>query len=236
MKYIVVSPHIDDAFLSIGGLISDLLNRGHQVETDYIFTICNWTNPDPLYKPVLESSDVPTVTGIRKEEEARVSRIAGHRYHFYDFPDWTLRDGYSAEDSIKMVENIARRLAERAEDGAILIFPVGLQHPDHLLIREIGVSLLEAGRTIAFYEDLPYMSCGDIDFHEFCKTIKDKGFKPRSNAIDMNAKIGILHEYRTQISESWLRDIRNYSYNIPDDRYYERCWYFGDAGDPFELR
>jgi hypothetical protein len=106
----------------------------------------------------------------------------------------------------------------------LFFFPLGVSHPDHLIIREIGLYLLGKGCKILFYEDMPYLNCGLYDLSRFYACMGEAGFRPVSVCIDFEEKLAVLQLYDSQVSYEWLKDIMNYSYCTRDGQYYERYW------------
>ena len=66
MKHVFISPHIDDAMLSMGGLIIKLMSENRTVDILYIFTITDWVNPEigPGKKYVKETTMISNIRNI----------------------------------------------------------------------------------------------------------------------------------------------------------------------------
>lgn len=220
---IIVSPHIDDAMLSMGGTICNWRLTNNDVKIKYIFSISDWCNEEVVLQSEYRK-DVEWVTRQRKDEEQSIQREIQHDCEYFDFLDCPLRSNFDSPDTVEMVSEITKRLIDSINVSDICIFPLGLQHPDHILVREIGVELLKDNYSVFFYEDMPYMADSDYDFHDFVISLENLGLTSFCQTIDINKKKSLLSLYRSQVSQSWIRSIVNYSYNPSSNQFYERFW------------
>jgi hypothetical protein len=101
---------------------------------------------------------------------------------------------------------------------------LGINHVDQVLVRQIGLTLLKKGYDIILYEDLPYAALGYFNYEESYNSIIKNNFRPYFMEIDIENKILDLTLYSTQVSDSWLKDIKNYSYSLKENKFYERFW------------
>jgi LmbE family N-acetylglucosaminyl deacetylase len=223
MKYVFISPHIDDAFLSVGGLIMKLISENKEVNIEYIFTMSGWTNPEAISGKSY-GNDPIKISNLRKSEEAAIGRIIKYNYSFWDYLDNPLRRGLQNEEQQAMIDDMQLRLMRSVNKTDLFFFPIGLHHPDHILIRDLGIDLLRKGLNINFYEDMPYLTFGGYEKREFYRTVSEKGLIPESENIDFQKKSSLLLKYESQVSDSWLKDIMNYSYNVENNSYQERWW------------
>jgi hypothetical protein len=97
-------------------------------------------------------------------------------------------------------------------------------HPDHILIREIGNELMKDNYEIWFYEDLPYAAWLDPEAEKLYETLYRSGLKPEILEIDFARKAHLITCYNSQVSRGWINDIRNYSYSLNANKYFERFW------------
>jgi len=173
MRWIYISPHLDDAVLSAGGLIHDQARAGTDVE---IWTlVCGFPpegEPGP-FAQVLHfqwgfASAQETVRARRAEDERAASIVGAKTVHF-DFPDCIYRRGayrgellypldvfvtpHPAEADLpgQMAAALASRLT--AEDVLVCPLTVG-GHADHVLVRRAVERL---GRPLWYYADVPYV-------------------------------------------------------------------------------
>lgn len=221
----IVSPHIDDAFLSMGGTIINWINQGKDLEIIYPFTLSNWTNPLNISKIIFEK-DTEKITKLRKREEKKINENLRYKYIFLDFPDRGIKPDWSDVETAKMKVDVKERLLLQLNKDATIYFPIGINHFDHILVREIGKELIdEYNYNIHFYEDLPYIAHMS-NFQDFYKVIEENSVNPYWEKIDIKSKIEILKNYKSQVEESWLKLINLYSYSPKDNHYYERFWKF----------
>jgi LmbE family N-acetylglucosaminyl deacetylase len=219
----IVSPHIDDAIFSIGGLISKLARRNEEISIHYVFTLSEWTNPEASSNPV-HNSGVETVTAERKKEERSISSIVSYGINFFDFLDFPLRPKTDASE-IDMIKSIASRIRRIVDRHEVVFFPVGITHPDHVIVGIIGRTLFDEGYNVMFYEDLPYAARATAN-HEYAQWLLAHQFESQLERISIESKINLMNLYRSQTSEEWIRHVREYSYsfNPVDHNSYERFW------------
>jgi LmbE family N-acetylglucosaminyl deacetylase len=212
----IISPHIDDAILSLGGFISSFKNSGNIV-IKYIFSISDWTNARAIGGKVYKKN-AQSVTLLRKNEEMKASELLNYRYEYLDLLDFPLRRNVTDSET---VETIRKNLTGSIGKDEICFFPLGLSHPDHVLIREIGFALKEEGYLVLFYEDLPYVFSADSSVQNL---VESKQLESASIMIEMESKLEAIKVYRSQIPHEWIRDVIYHSYDAPSNSYKERFW------------
>jgi LmbE family N-acetylglucosaminyl deacetylase len=218
----IVSPHIDDAFLSLGGNILKWINRGEAVRVFNVFTISNWVSEANLSGKKYPKDQV-IISAVRKQEEALLSDQIGYSYECWDFLDKPLRTGFLPDQIESMTRTIAAKILENVRPGHPVFFPLGLAHEDHMLIKEISHEVMNNFLETYYYEDLPHLCSIDRDFCElFSSAVRGKSFV--TERIDFATKAALLKTYGSQVEPSWLELMKNYSYNICDNHYYERYW------------
>jgi LmbE family N-acetylglucosaminyl deacetylase len=155
----VLSPHQDDAGLSLAMTIRAAARRGGRVRIVNCFTVSG-------YAPHSEARTSQEVGVVRGREDREFAERVGETVEIVDLglEDAPIRLACRVEQVRRMGVGRsemaeADALAERAAaiaDGTVLA-PLGLgRHIDHLIAREAGIRLARAGRAVAFYEDLPY--------------------------------------------------------------------------------
>jgi len=171
MRWIYISPHLDDAVLSAGGLIHDQVNAGMQVE---IWTIlCGFPPPGELspfaqvlhYQWGIASAD--ELIRSRRAEDEKACHMVGAKPVYFDYLDCIYRRGknddwlYSYifvpphEDEADLSARIAESISARLEPTDQLVCQLGLgSHVDHVLVRR-AVELLQ--RPLLYYTDIPYL-------------------------------------------------------------------------------
>ncbi|MRR49954.1 MAG: hypothetical protein EG825_03415 [Rhodocyclaceae bacterium] len=179
-RVLVLEPHMDDAALSVGGLMWALRN---QCEFTLV-SIAGYSNFTSYYFLDREYFDVEKISALRKAESELVMRLLGGRHTMLNESDtplryqpgnWTL-DWYrrnrrcvnarldhcaSAEEIATCAEAISRVLKET--DAEEIWLPLGVGgHADHELSRNACLRALEQHGGIEqrvslyFYQDVPY--------------------------------------------------------------------------------
>lgn len=232
----IISPHIDDAFLSMGGCISNWLSSGEKVKIIYIFTKSSWTSTKPISN-IKYPANIKTITALRKAEESNLQNSAGHNVYYLDWYE----SGHRSKKSMlvnfllhgsmpisqnKMIRKIGDQLLEILDRDVTTYFPLAMGkwiHPDHAITKLLGLSLLKKGFKIAVYEDLPY--CSHINAKEINSNFSDSvTFTPVYEEIDMDKKINLLEYYQSQMSQEWLQTVRDYGLSLRNGKDYERYW------------
>ena len=219
---LVLSPHSDDAALSVGGVVAGrLLPAPLRVLT--LFGRSHYTREGGF------GGDVEKVTALRIREDRAWSRTVGARLESWTLPEALLRPdepSIFAEATMRAPrEPVPRWL--RAPLSALLrntrpkvvAVPLGLgDHRDHLQTRRAaidGIATLPASLRprLVFYEDLPYAS-----------RLSEGGIRSRVAAVDpglrpvwlrlgdaLGAKIDALRCYPSQLEEEDLRAVRRHA-------------------------
>ncbi len=220
----VISPHVDDAVLSIGGLISILLENKQEVIVHYIFSISNWTNSASIANRGKIKKKTAYVTSLRKDEEKNVSNQLGHRYEFMDLIDFPLRNTNDKKSETFLTNKIVLALSEKINKNETCIFPIGHKHPDHKLVGLAAKMFIALGYKVHFYEDLPYAFRHQQDHETTLDSMMQLGYDSDYFQIDIKKKLSLLKLYESQMSDEWLDIIKCYSYNLMDNKFYERVW------------
>ncbi|MBU2609906.1 MAG: PIG-L family deacetylase [Chloroflexi bacterium] len=171
MRWIYISPHLDDAILSCGGLIWEQTHAGTQVE---IWTVCTGDPLDGPLSPFAEVLHAEWGTGAdtparRRQEDMAACRTVGARYRHLSIPDCIYRSGqdgawlYDPNTLMgeihpadrPLVETLRAFLAAILKPEDILVCPLTVGgHADHRLTRA-AVEALE--RPLRYYADIPYL-------------------------------------------------------------------------------
>jgi len=172
MRWIYISPHLDDAVLSCGGLMHAQAQRGLAVE--------NWTilagdpPPGPLsdFAQTLHilwgTGDAMSTLALRRREDLAASAFVGARAVHLGFVDCIYRRGPGGDllypESVfvppsPLEADLPDRIVAVLEAGLrpddVLVCPLALgSHLDHFLVRRAVEHL---GRPLRYYADFPYM-------------------------------------------------------------------------------
>lgn len=218
MRWIFLSPHLDDAVLSCGGLIFELVQSGQEVQ---IWTVCAGDPPPDQLSPLAQELHARWQTGadapaVRRGEDIIASRLLGALPVHFPIPECIYRlspdDGQPLiktneelfqplpESEKPLVTQAARMISARLNAQDRLVSPLAIGgHIDHHLVRNAAESLQ---RGLYYYGDYPYLALagnrfgGQIDPHWLTF---DRPVSPRA----MEAWQRAVAAYRTQISTFW---------------------------------
>lgn len=161
----VVSPHFDDAPLSLGQSMLDGSLARCRVRVEVLFgrsSFTRWVHPT--------RSRASAVSLWRRGEEALAQARFGYRVRTHDLEDVLLRTGELDPDVIRdagadvavdpLIDDVVARVRRIRGRGGLVLVPAGIgDHRDHRLVAEAGRRLaLEHDDLIGFYEDQPYAS------------------------------------------------------------------------------
>lgn len=172
MTWIFLSPHLDDAVLSCGGLIAELVRQGQIVE---VWTICAGDPPPGHLSPLAESLHQRWETPenpveIRRSEDRRACFLLGAGFRHFSIPDCIYRRNpvtgepliRENEDLFQPLPEVERPLAEDLRQQLAVSLPADSQvvspltlggHIDHHLVRCAAEGL---NHRLLWYADYPY--------------------------------------------------------------------------------
>jgi LmbE family N-acetylglucosaminyl deacetylase len=171
MRWIYISPHLDDAVLSAGGFLYEQAQAGVPVE---IWTIVCGFPPAGELTPFAQmlhqmwgTSTAEETVKLRRAEDVKAASIVGAKTVHFDVPDCIYRRGpdskplYSNvfvllhEEEAHLPDQIARTIAPRlkADDQVICQLGVG-GHVDHILVRQAVERL---SLPLWYAADIPYL-------------------------------------------------------------------------------
>ena len=173
MEWIYLSPHLDDAALSCGGLIWEQVRSGEQVS---VWTICAGDPPARELSPFALSLHERwgTFSGsmaARRAEDIASCAVLGAAADHFPVPDCIYRtspDGstflYDSEESLtgpvhpadqSLVDELRDELSRNLPSGSNVVCPLAIgDHVDHHLVRNAVEGL---GRELFYYVDFPYV-------------------------------------------------------------------------------
>lgn len=171
MRWIYLSPHLDDAVLSAGGLIYEQAKAGIPVE---IWTFMSGYAAESDVSPFAQIlhtqwgfSSAEETARRRREEDERAAAVLGARAIHFDFLDCIYRRGADGEwlyldiyapphvaDAALPVQ-IAETISAGLEPDDVLVTQLAVgSHVDHVIVRQ-GAELL--GRPLFYAIDVPYI-------------------------------------------------------------------------------
>jgi LmbE family N-acetylglucosaminyl deacetylase len=171
MRWIYISPHLDDAVLSAGGFLYEQAQAGVPVE---IWTIVCGFPPAGELTPFAQMLHQMWGTGtaeetvkLRRAEDVKAASIVGAKTVHFDVPDCIYRRGPDGEPlylnvfiqlheaEARLPDQIAQTIALRlkADDQVICQLGIG-GHVDHILVRQAVERL---NRPLWYAADIPYL-------------------------------------------------------------------------------
>ncbi|MGB2957040.1 MAG: PIG-L family deacetylase [Anaerolineales bacterium] len=171
MKWIYLSPHLDDVIYSCGGLIWEQTLAGEAVE---IWTICAADPPDEPLSPFAETLHQNWGLGknavhVRREEDRKASQVVGAVPRYFSFLDCIYRKSdsgnyyYLSDQDLfggldpgeaNLIITLTEELKDQLPAAARIVVPLGIgNHVDHDLTRKAASRL---GKPLYYYADYPY--------------------------------------------------------------------------------
>ena len=172
MKYIYLSPHLDDVVFSCGGLIWEQTQKGHDVE---IWTIFSADPPEgelsPLAKSIHQDWDLDEdPIQVRRKEDLNACQILGARPKYLPYLDCIYRKSPQGEGIYQTVQDIfggldpaerelidllSQDLENQLPSDAVITAPLGIgNHVDHEITRK---AVRELESPVFYYADFPYL-------------------------------------------------------------------------------
>ena len=174
MIWIYLSPHLDDAVLSCGGLIHKQVRQGDQVA---VWTICAGDPPKEPFSDFAQGQHAMwnldgEAAAARRVEDQQACEALGASWRHFSVPDCIYRrspdDGralYASEEAIfgpvdpaegPLISGLAEDLARGLPAGAQVVIPLGVGgHVDHRLTCHAAGSL---PFFLWYYAELPYVN------------------------------------------------------------------------------
>lgn len=192
MRWIYISPHLDDAVLSAGGLIHEQTQAGDAVE---IWTFMCGFPKDKELSPFAQRlhemwgmSSAEEVVRGRRAEDVKAAACVGAKSVHFDYLDCIYRRGKNGEwlysdvfipphaDDADVAAQIAKSISSnlKPDDKLVCQLAIG-SHVDHVLVRQ-ATELV--GRPLFYDADIPY----DFNFPDEL-TPKTAGMKKTAHAV-----------------------------------------------------
>ncbi len=176
---LVLSPHLDDAALSVGGWLSARSAAGLGGERSRVLTVFagipNYASlaASPLVARLHRAMGDPAdPVAVRRGEDIAAMAILGATPVHGDrldacyrmrgacpaYPTWKAVTGKWSEDERALPAEIAGEIARDLEaQDTLICAPLAIgDHIDHRIVREAGLRLALLGRDVLFFEDVPY--------------------------------------------------------------------------------
>ena len=253
--HLYVSPHLDDAVLSVGGLICAQLMAGDRV---VIATVCTadtplaievhrrWGNPDAPYAQ-RRREDIAACLALGGAE-CRHLGLPDAIYRFRaDLPDCRYETfeelfgpipSWDRDFSMNVGAAVDRLAAELQPDQVIGPLGVG-RHIDHLHLRNV-VLRMSSARTVGFYEEQPYSTgrhphAAPDPVRVAVRTCPIPVW-PKTHLMDWGVKTNAIQCYESQLPELFgptrpgIEVMTEYSRKLDASQVtMERVWYADPA-------
>ncbi|EML6324644.1 PIG-L family deacetylase [Bacillus cereus] len=254
---IIVSPHPDDAVLSLAGTIGHFLRNNERCLVVNIFNgrfegnealseIAMKYLKEDLNVQTVSLSDAYNLQKIRMKEDYSALCYIGVESQNLNYKDAIYRGNppyYPTEKHLfsnlnvneyGLINNIVSSLRRFSTSRKIqYLFPLGVgNHIDHRIAFEVGFQMHQMGKSIIFYEEVPY----SLDFTEVKNKIQEINLDLKCEYIDITSfkkkKIEAIKLYKSQI-KGLFEDIDNIPCVIEQchldvsndsETYYERLW------------
>ena len=148
----ILSPHYDDGALSAWHHIE---KRGTRVIT--VFGGSPKKSTSGMWDKFTDSGNSDETVATRRLENAEALATTAAQAINLDFLDRQYQPFRSRD-----VEEIVDRIEDTSNADTAFLAPIGIGthfriHPDHIDTRKVGIELMERGRDVTFYADLPYL-------------------------------------------------------------------------------
>lgn len=212
MRWIYISPHLDDSVLSAGGLIYDQAQAGLPVE---IWTIFSGSPHPGELTPLAQllhtqwgTINAEETIKIRRAEDLHAASILGAHVAHFDVPDCIYRRGPGGEPlyldvfttphraEAGLPGQIAQAIAERLlpDDQVVCQLALG-GHVDHVLVRQ---AVEQLGLRLLYLADVPYLFNEPDELEK--KTIRMKLYRHSVSDAGLKSWFEAILFYASQIS------------------------------------
>ncbi|MBI5951113.1 MAG: PIG-L family deacetylase [Chloroflexi bacterium] len=210
MRWIYISPHLDDAALSAGGLIHEQTRSGMDVE---IWTMtCGFPTGElsPFARALHAAwgvSAAADLLSVRRAEDIKAAGILGAKTVHFDFLDCIYRRGKNGnwlysdvfvpphEDDADLPVQIAGAISARLLPTDQLVCQLGLgSHVDHVLVRR-AVELLR--RPLLYLADIPYLFNSPVELASHTAGMRSKTHRITESGF--GSWLGAVSAYESQL-------------------------------------
>lgn len=228
---LILSPHSDDAALSLGGIIQKKVLK----EPVILFTIFGRSN---YLRETAFQENWTEVTEQRKEEDRAFASAAGLRWEFLELPAAGLRLGASFDsifsDKTSSEAPVPVELIPALHEildtinPKYLFVPLGLgRHHDHLLVRDLARELANKREVVTIYfEDLPYAA--EYSNEGILEHVSSVDPELRQTYVpitsELESKLDALRLYPSQIGPAELKAVHDYATRWHQYHAVERVW------------
>lgn len=248
---VFLSPHLDDAALSCGGLIAGLVRDGQRVLVVTVFAGFPASRELSAFAAQLHArwGRLASLVTVRRDEDETAMGLLGAEWLHLEYPDAIYRFdeasflylddedlfGSPHPSDLGLVARLAESVTEICHPSRPKMYaPLAVgNHVDHQLVMETALILLRRSFRVVFYEDYPYVEVPGALTTALQGTVtrnwseEVQGLKEEYLA----AKIQAIAAYNSQIdelfqtAEKMARRVRDYALAVSSSGgYVERYW------------
>lgn len=216
MRYIFISPHLDDIPLSCGGIVNNLTTTNHVVEIWTFFAGTPQNNElTPFAQSLHDRWKLPiNAPDIRRDEDMKACAILGASVRYFDFPDCIYRFDQDGKPIIEKEEDLYQDIPDSEQylvntfqeiikrntySSDIIVSPMAIgNHVDHRIV--LASILKLKPENLFFYEDYPYVSQLQHNNSDINQLIP---WQFNLSQMDIENWHKSISEYQSQISTFW---------------------------------
>jgi LmbE family N-acetylglucosaminyl deacetylase len=210
---VVLSPHLDDAVLSLGAFMHGQVRSGVDVRVVTVFANNpSADGPAGAWDAMCGFGSAAAAARARREEDRRACAIVGVEPRWLAFGD----EGYGRPAS---GDEVWRDIQGAIAGSAVVLVPgFPLRQADHAWLTELVVDRRkELGRTLGFYAEQPYARVALARGDRAAPPLSLQFQRVSTHARDRFAKLKAAAQYRSQLralgagklisafAEEWMR-------------------------------
>jgi LmbE family N-acetylglucosaminyl deacetylase len=211
-RVVVISPHLDDAIMSLGSTIAQMAQAGAKVQVATVFAdVPSSVAPASPWDRKCGFSTEGQAARARREEDRQACAVLGAEPRWLNFGDECYERRGSDDDIWSAVTSVTR--------GADCVFIPGfpLLNPDHAYLSELLLRKGLTGRQTVLYAEQPYVFAQKLKVGAAIASPLNSliGAEPtwehvRTERAHRQAKRKAVRFYRSQLYQLGLRNIGLY--------------------------
>ena len=242
---IYLSPHLDDAVLSCGGQISQLIQTGGSA---LIVSIMAGDIPTTAISDFAQSLHdrwqlASNVSAVRREEDRAACQLLGADYYHLDFLDCIYRQDpvsgaalYDSEEALfgelhpaekSLAISLAGDFAHLPTSDRVFAPLTAGHHVDHQLTR-LAAEMWLGSNALTYYEEYPYALSKEAMTRELSSDNIWRSSVVQLTEAALAARIEAIACYRSQLStffsgyEDIVRSVSQYAQEVGGERLWHR--------------
>ncbi len=185
---LILSPHLDDAVLSLGGLIS---KENTHTKIINVFSGIPETPVSTYWDRICGFSNSTIAMNTRLQEDKIALSMLGiseSSIQYFSYLDYQYRKDNAQHNSTEIKKQIGleieRYLQKYSKQNIHLFVPMNISHTDHRIVRDAIIDVYEEATfdknkfSLYFYQDMPYT------FRVFLSKRLLSPFKQKSSIVD----------------------------------------------------